>query len=481
MKSLPPISFPPFESLPEETRRAVVRSIVREDRWRMAGYELGALHAAATRGLRALASTRRFRRSHLLPLLISAVQSGPARGLHGIVRALTRFSRDARKLATVTRGRTELLDLSVRYARGIPQAPAYRGYWHDPARQNTVGVAVGIDFIPSPAGWWFVESNLDSALRAERTNLYDHDPIVANLVDFVASRGYERLIVVPGNTVRLDAGMLTQFEKESARRGLALTIADDKFLPGSRSQSLGLPPLTESRTFVARIRRFHTALDYLVADKSAAYRVLRSYLAESGDRSFHLPATGTLEETFRPPGNEAFPNLVYKLSEWDQGQAVVFMKLSSLEGSEEIVATAMFAARPRGAAYRFGLMFGRRGGFFQSYVKSAPAGGHLYIVRAHVLVSPVGNRFLSAHRVVAAFPLPESLPDGVVKDSRPFLVNYSAGARYETVPRDEEASVARAALGVAAGLGKALEYGYGESYPGLEAHATLEKENERTS
>jgi len=455
-------ALPPFDSLPEESRGAIVRAIARDDRWRMAGYEIGNAHAAATRALRWLAPRAASRGlSGILPLLISTVQSGPARLIHGAFRAWRRVSSDSRALAGVSEVGIEPRELAVRYARGIPQAPAFRGYWHDPSRHNTVGVVLGIDFIPDPDGYWFVESNLDAALRPERSDLYDRDPFVTRLAGFAASRGYARLVVVPGNTVRLDSRMAAQCEEETSRRGVSLTIADDKFLPGATSRTLGIPPLTEGGTFVARIRRYHTALDHLLCNKRAADRALRLYLAESGDRTFRLPATGAFPEVFRPAADEPYPNVVYKCAEMDSGLAVAFLKVESPGSPEAVVEEAMRAVRPRGLTAALAYRLGRRTGLFQSYVRSVPTQDRrLFIIRAHVLVSPAGNQFLSAHRVVASAPVPQKLAFGLVRDPRPYLVNFAAGARYEVVSRDEEESASRAAMAVAGAFSRALELGF---------------------
>ena len=462
----------------------IVRAIAAEDRWRMRGYELGGAHAAAVRAARVLASRVRARPgSEILRLLVSALQSGPARGLHAMYRASRRLarplSRDASFLGGFARKGIRPWDLAVRYASEIPQPRRYRGYWHDRSAHSTVGMLVGVDFVPDAGGHWFIESNLDAALREERSALYDRDPLVANLIDFAAAAGYERLMVLPGNAVALDPRMSAQLAREGAERGLRVTIVHDKFLPGARGpRSLAVPPL-EPGTFVVRVRRYHTALDYLIADKRAADRALSVYLRETGDRSFRLPKTGSLEEVFRPAGDEPFPNIVYKYAELDQGQALAFLKARSLDAARSFAARAAAAARPGGLTPVLASGIGRRTGFMQEYVRAVPnAERRLFILRAHVLLSPLGARFLSAHRVVSGARLPESLPDGVVAEPRPFLVNYSAGARYEPVSREEEESVARAVAGVAAGLSRAIETGFDTGSP-ADAAGAFQRTNER--
>ena len=44
----------PFDTLPRATQRAIVRAIEANDRWEMAGYEMGNWHVALTRLLHKL-------------------------------------------------------------------------------------------------------------------------------------------------------------------------------------------------------------------------------------------------------------------------------------------------------------------------------------------------------------------------------------------------------------------------------------------
>jgi hypothetical protein len=93
-------------------------------------------------------------------------------------------------------------------------------------------------------------------------------------------------------------------------------------------------------------------------------------------------------------------------------------------------------------------------------------GRHAYIVRAHVLITPVGHRYLSAHRVVSARSIPDRLEHGIVRDAAPYLVNFSSGARYDVVPAEEEPHVQAAALAAARGLAWAVERAFTTRAPG---------------
>jgi hypothetical protein len=95
---------------------------------------------------------------------------------------------------------------------------------------------------------------------------------------------------------------------------------------------------------------------------------------------------------------------------------------------------------------------------FQTYVPSSLLEGRrLSIARAHVLATPVGIQFLSAHRIVSNRPVPESLAEGLVTDPAPFIVNYSLDSEHALMPPEEERMVEKAALSVARALCWAVE------------------------
>jgi hypothetical protein len=157
-----------------------------------------------------------------------------------------------------------------------------------------------------------------------------------------------------------------------------------------------------------------------------------------------------------------FPNLVYKFPERDQGQGVMFMKVPSLDRARAILADPVEMNRHSVAnvwtKLRYRLSLEDQSGIFQSYVPSSLLEGRrLSIARAHVLVTPVGMTYLSAHRVVSNIPVPTSLAEGIVERARPYIVNYSLDSEHAPIPPEEELRVKRAALSVARALCRVVE------------------------
>jgi hypothetical protein len=467
--------FGPFEALPREARNAIVGAIRDDDWWRMAGHNMGSGRYAMTRLVHATnaklrqistgCSTQEFTK-----LLLKLVRDGPAYGLHEVYRQqlLWQGKCTARPtLAAMLRvAEIEPWYFAVCYAQGLPQLEAFRGFWHDPSRQNTIGVMLGIDLLPAPDGWWFIESNLNSALRIERTAIYDRDPFVSNLLEFVRGQGYRHLIVMMNNGQHVDSLMAKQYEEGAAAHKIRLTILENAYIKKrTYRQSYGVPPLDEGGTLVIRIKHYPTSLDHLFQHKWASRQTLEIYKRHSADPDFLLPSTGLEPILNSVDLNDPFPNLVYKLPASDMGQGVTMLKVTSPEHARTIIQELSRLPLPEPLITRFTRralrLMESQNGLFQPYVRSSLLPGRrLYIVRAHVLITPVGNHFLSAHRVVSGSAVPESLPLGLVQDPSMYIVNYSKGAMYEIVPPEEESEVVTAALAVARGFSWAAAYIY---------------------
>jgi hypothetical protein len=66
------------------------------------------------------------------------------------------------------------------------------------------------------------------------------------------------------------------------------------------------------------------------------------------------------------------------------------------------------------------------------------------------------NAFLWAHGKVAAEPVPDHLPEGLVANRRPFIVNFGPGVRYIRPDERTEAGLREAALAYGKGAGMAI-------------------------
>jgi hypothetical protein len=457
--------FGPFNELTPEAQRSLIKAADEDEHWRLKGYDLGNWQMRIARVLKK--PTLRRLIGEISSVAHLSVRAGPARLLYEAYLLRLKLggllSRRPSVASALALARFETRRLSVCYATGLSQSFSYRGFWNDRRRHLTIGSILGIDLIPAPNGCWFVESNLDAALRAERTALYGRDPFVLNLLSFASSQGFRRLVLIVPRACRLDALMTRQLSEGATALGIALTIIEDADFPESpHTRSHGIPGDAAGKdTLVARMKYFRTNLDYVFQHKTASHQALRLYQRQCGDRRFQLPETELTELCDRFRADEPYPNIVYKFPERDRGRGLFFLKVGTPEEARALVRSQNREAASRDLVGRLYEALDDHHGMFEGYVRGKTLGDRLYIVRAHVLVTPVGVTFLSAHRVIAGSGVPTELPPGIVRDVHPFLVNYSAGATYAVVPPDEEALVADSAISIGQGFAWAAARGFG--------------------
>ena len=467
--------FGPFDQLAPAAQRGMLRALSDTDANRLRGREPRGWYLTLLRSLFRLRGRVHARKhkprsgsvaQQLADTVAFAARRAPSELSQGLERLRSRMSarlgQSPKLSALIGAARLDVRPLAVCYARRIPQPESCRGYWHDTAAMRTIGVAAGIDLLPTDEGYRYVECNINFAQRAERSAMYEIDPYVENMLDFAAGKGYRRLVVVDSATNGIDPATARGFERGAAARNLELTIVDRENVPESKYlRRYGLPPVDTVETLMVRTRSYPIALDYVADMKRASMRALGLYQATRQEPDLLLPESGPEPVLGAIGPNEPFPNVVYKLPEVDQARGVYFLKADSAEHARSILGEAMRRAAGRTLLARLDRMTHGRDGIWQAFYKSRMGPGRrLHMVRAHVLITPVGVRFLSAHRVIAGKPVPDKLPPGVIADPSPYLVNYSAGSRYEIVPDDEAPAVARAAEAAGRGLAWAFEYGF---------------------
>jgi hypothetical protein len=456
----------PFESLSPQGRGALLDTLAWDERWRMAGYDLGPVHASLARALWRLARRRKGRWGHSVAesLAISA-RTGPRVVLHALGRLTlswrARFGWRPKLRDFLIASGAEVRYLCALYARDIVQRPSYRGFWHSETRRTTVGLILGLDFVEADDGCWLIESNMNCGLDPGRTRLYQEDPFVRSVLDLAAGHGFRNLAVLAGIT-SVDALMTKQYHEGAAARGIAITLLEDAHYPryDCHSRSARVPRMGES-SILLRNRHYWGPLDFLVHHKRASMRALRRYQQESGDESFRLPTTSVDPRPRSSDPADPFPNVVFKFTQRDNGEGVIFLKVSSPEQAPELLAESMRTGPAHGRLTRLNHLLGGQEAIYQTYVPGILSPDRrLYKTRAYVALTPIGEHFLSAQRMVCARPVPDRLPFGVVRDQSPFLVSWRPGARLEVLPREKESEVRSAALGVARGLSHAIRYGF---------------------
>jgi hypothetical protein len=323
-------------------------------------------------------------------------------------------------------------------------------------------VIIGIDFIPTFEGCWYIESNLNFGMSNTRSALYEKDPFIQNLIRFTVEHGYSHLIFLNNTSSYMNRIMAEQLEEEASIKKIKLTIVEDAYLPDAKYlQSFGVPKLGSNNTLVIRTKFYRTSLDYLLQNKRASIKALNAYKQEFNEPYLLIPSTFEVPVIENIRHDEPFPNLVFKFPEQDEGKGLIFLKALSSEHALMILKESLKQNNRKGIINRLYSIIEDKRAIFQTYISSSLLEGRrLYKVRSHVLITPVGIQFLSAHRVISRFSVPESLPFGVVHDSRPYLINLSSSSSYKICPSEEEQNIEKSTLSVANGFSWAIKYGF---------------------
>jgi hypothetical protein len=469
-------AMPAFDNLPISTQQDLYAIVRIDDSWSM-WFRRATFRQTLTRVLRTVASRtppRYHRLRRFTELLEFVFLYWQARLIHMLYRrALTWRGWHAREPTLAAALQAVGLDARViasSYLRHTPQPFDTAAYWHDPTHRTTVGVVVGIDFIVNDDGVWFVESNLNVGLTEERSELYESDPFVVNLVRFAKQQGYTSILYLACNDFSVDDLMAARIEHLARACGIRATIMEDRYSPQRGfSQTFLLPASIPDQTLVVRSKMFHTSLDAIFHHKTISLQALKSYQQNFHDHDVRLPPTGVdcIPKELKMDG--PFPNLVCKFPERDQGQGVIFMKVPTLARAQSIledVNVNRYSVANVWTKLRHRLKLEDQTSVFQTYVPSSLLEGRrLSVARAQVLATPVGIEFLSAHRIVSNLPVPESLSEGLVEDGKPYIVNYALDSAHAPMPPDEEARVRKASLSVVRALCWAVESRF-ETRPG---------------
>lgn len=459
-----------FETLPANAKQVIVNAIAKEDELSMIGHQMGILHIMMVRLIIKLKyATAKYdlnKMRQLIMFLEVLFRSGPVYMIDSLFQwqlawqgkySLKPSMHSMLKLTGI-----KPRDLAICYARDIPQPLKYRGFWHDSNYNSTYGVAIAIDFIPTPEGFWHIENNLNFAASIISLAPNEFNAIVSNIFSFISKGEYQRLVIVNKTHTHIDRELAELLEVTAHAQNIKLIIIEDAYLLQSHYvQSYSIPFLNDRDTLVVRLKCYNTSLDYLLDNKLASQKILEIYKKKTSDPYLLLPVAGEEPVIKELDQNDAFPNLIYKFPDNDAGQGLIFIKARSNDHAKEVLKNAIAVNHFKNITNNIVNSIKNKNGYFQSYIHSPFIHGRrLSKVRAHVLITPNGIQFLSAHRVISKFTVPDNLSFGLVQDHRPYLVNLSTSSKYVVISDDEKSAVINASLSVAKGMSWAARLGY---------------------
>lgn len=380
------------------------------------------------------------------------------------VEAATHLSRIAIDLVASARARRVVAELGHveralhQLAAPVAQHPRFASYLEDPDRHAMVAMHVGVDLIRHGGAYYLLENNFGPSLNERRRALYPQafDPVISELAHHAASLGFRRLVPI---SLRWKAFHLDEFRAAEARFGIRIEPRVCPLPMPGVPRLVGLPDPLEADTFYFLHSGLWTPVVRFLDNKWLMSRWLAHALDELPRGELALPRTREqLDFSLRDNGPR-WPNLVVKLANSERSRRVVAARFATAHEAREALGLVPGGAPPRRLRQSvLDLLAGRDRLLFQDFIPpELDAGGRPQMIRLHMLVSPRGNRFLSAHLRIARLPAPERVPSGLVEDGTAFIFNE---ADYRVLPPSYEAEVAR----VTEQLGRAMHAGISRTF-----------------
>jgi hypothetical protein len=336
-------------------------------------------------------------------------------------------------------------------ARRVPQHPRYLTYWYDPSAHTAVGMHIGVDLIRCGGKYYVIENNIGPSVNIRRRRLYDaaYDPLVSGLAAEARAHGFKRVVPV---SFRWAQFHLEEFERAGKDYGLDFAPRNCPLKqPGGARTIVALPrPLRPGTMYVIHSGLTSAVVSY-VDNKWHAHRWLDYAVRNElpADTPVAVPPTSDeLTLRWEDPGPR-WPNLVVKLASSARSRHVVVARFEDEAEARRGLRMDGLIGVPRKLRPGFArsLLFGRDRVIYQCYVPpELDENQRAQMVRLHLLVSPLGATFLSAHLRVSRRSVPERAPRGVVPQDGAFIFN---DADYRPVPPEmfEELRFVAAHLG----------------------------------
>jgi hypothetical protein len=340
------------------------------------------------------------------------------------------------------------------YAEGVRVDPRCRGFHHDREKNVVWGYLLGIDLVPTPSGVICHEANLSAGLSERlRRGYWDRDPIPEGLADFAKEARLQSIVWVSGISQPIDPWFYGELHRELKRDGLDFRVLEDPQNPVRTDLPADLPvpdraPFSmenaQPNTLVVKTRDLKAGPDRMLTRKDWFALSVGRDLEKTGESRVRLLPQTRTPPPVPIPDDPGIPNLVYKYPTTGKGKGVFFLRVGDPDQARSLA---------RAIDARTGLS----GGFFQPWVCSPFLPGRkVYEFRTVILVTPVGVRFLGARRRETVHPIPDTLPEGIVEDRKPFINTGFFGNI--SAPRDVtlEEPVVHASMAIAESAARVL-------------------------
>jgi len=351
----------------------------------------------------------------------------PDKILHYVYDAVLKLSK-GKKIDNIGNAYQSMIDFDGKF----PQHPLHRGYYYDRNNHSLVGTATGLDINVSSGKHHILELNRSIGILEIIRPIYNtrYGPEIYRIADFAKKHKFRKVYVMY-NRLHLYKKELTD---ASAELGIEMTPISYPWVEFDKNHKhFFMPDRLEKDTLYMRLEPGYSPIMQYLSDKYNSYQWLKE-ITSKDPSSFHLINIPESGNTFRinlHNYSEKWPTLVIKLSGKMQGQSLFMLKADSEEKAMVALNISRKDEKPpflsaKGTEKIVDRLFGQdKTVIYQDFVPPALKGDKAGRIRINVFASPLESFSLSDYYMWTVFETPERCPDGLLKDPKPYIVNWA--------------------------------------------------------
>jgi hypothetical protein len=312
------------------------------------------------------------------------------------------------------------------------QHPLHRGFFYDKSRHALVGTATGIDLNVSKGKHHIIELNRAIGILEIIRPIYHtkYGPEIYRIAAFAKKHQFKKVYVMYNR--------LHLYKKELIEASAELDV---EMIPVSypwveldkNRKHYFMPEQLERDSLYMRLEPGYSPIMHYLSDKNAANHWLKKIVDGNPQAYSLIDIPETSNEFHINPANysERWPTLVIKPNGKMQGRSVFMLKadcpvkaMQALQISRKEQMPPIL--RSKGLDRAIDKLFGLNNkAIYQDFVPPALKDGKAGRIRLNVFATPLESMALSDYYMWTVFDAPRKCPDGLLKDARPYIVNWA--------------------------------------------------------
>ncbi len=317
------------------------------------------------------------------------------------------------------------------------QHPIHRGFFYDESRHALVGTATGIDINQSDGKHHILELNRSIGILEKIRPIYKtkYGPEIYNIVKF-AKKYQFRKVYVMYSRLHLYRQEILDASEEFGLEMIPVSYPWVEF-DKENYKHYFMPDTLEKDTLYMRLEPGYSPIMLYLSDKYISSEWMTKEISENPEAYslINVPAAGKAPNIDPSDYDEQWPNLVVKLSGKGQGKAIL---MAHAKDNNQALA-ALNINSPQEISPHFSSsftdkivekLFGTGSTvLYQDFVKPKLKDGKAGRIRINVFATPLESISLSDYYMWTVFDMPKKCPEGLIKDPRPYIVNWAFSGR----------------------------------------------------